>query len=218
MIFINFKTYEETTGARGQALLNIIGEVSAETNIPLIPVVQVLDLARFRGNTLLPLWVQHMDPIGFGAHTGFVLPEEIVNLDGKGVFLNHSEHPLAQKVLVSSVKRAKEVGLKTLVFAKDIEAVKKNLVLKPDFLSYEPPAFVGSTTMSVSQATPEVIAEAAQLCADAAIPLIVGAGVHSTEDVSVAIKQGAAGVAVATDIVKSADPKESLLKLLAGFN
>ncbi len=217
MIFINFKTYEEATGERGVALMNAIGDVSATTEIELIPVVQPLDLALYTGHTLLKLWVQHIDPISFGAHTGSVLPEEVARLQGKGSFLNHSEHQISQSEIESSVKRAREVGLKTLVFAKDILMLQKILKIRPDYVSYEPPELVGSTTVSVSQAKPEVIYEAAEMSKLTGIPLIVGAGIHSTEDVKVALEQGAIGVAVATDIVKSNDPKASLLKLLEGF-
>jgi thiamine monophosphate synthase len=47
--------------------------------------------------------------------------------------------------------------------------------------------------------------------------LIVGAGVHSRDDVEVAVKLGAVGIAVATDIVKASDPKKELEDLVAGF-
>jgi len=218
MIFINFKTFEESSGDRGLALLNIIGDVSTQTEVSLIPVVQPLDLALFSGKTLLKLWVQHIDPISFGAHTGAILPEEVIRLQGKGTFLNHSEHQILFRDLQSSVARAREVGLKTLVFAKDILVLQRVLKLRPDFVSYEPPELVGSTTTSVSQAKPEVIYEAGEMCRIAGIPLIVGAGIHSTEDVQVALQGGAQGIAVATDIVKSTDPKSALLSLVRGFN
>jgi len=217
MIFINFKTYEEATGEKGLSLLNDIGEVSKTTNVPLIPLVQPIDLGYFSGKTLLHLWCQHIDPITYGAHTGWVLPEAVVGLAGKGVCLNHSEHQIPMDVLVQSVKRAQDVGLKTLVFAKDVMTLQEILKLRPDYVSYEPPELVGSTTTSVSQAKPEVIYAAGELCKNAGIPLIVGAGIRSTEDVQIAIERGAQGVAVATDVVKSADRIERLKQLLAGF-
>lgn len=217
MIFVNFKTYMEGSGEKGLSLLSALGEVSGTTSVPIIPVVQALNLAAFTGKTLLPLWVQHIDPITFGAHTGAVLPEEVIRLQGKGTFLNHSEKQIPLKVITESVKKAQEVGLKTLVFAGDIETLQKILKIRPDYVSYEPPELVGSTTTSVSEAKPEVIYTAGELCKTAGIPLIVGAGIHSTQDVKVALEQGASGVAVATDIVKSDDPRKSLKELLEGF-
>lgn len=217
MIFVNFKTYAESSGERGLSLLHAMGEVSGQTSIPLIPVVQTLDLAYFTGNTLLPLWIQYIDAVSFGAHTGAVLPEEALRLGAKGTLLNHSEHPLEITQIVNSVARAREVGLETLVFAKDIEVLKKILELRPNYVSYEPPELVGSTTVSVSEAKPEVISEAAELCKAANIPLIVGAGVHSANDVKVSIERGATGVILATNIVKASDPKEVLFALLKGF-
>ena len=109
------------------------------------------------------------------------------------------------------------MGLSTLIFAKDLEELEKVCTLHPDFVSYEPPELIGSTTTSVSQAQPDVIAKASKITSSFSIPLIVGAGVHSKEDVSKSIELGAAGIAVATDIVKAQDPKAELLDLLEGF-
>lgn len=217
MIFINFKTYEESTGEKGLALLRTIEEASKTTKIPLIPVVTAFSLEISVKASSLPIWIQHVDPISFGAHTGSILPEEASRLGAKGTFLNHSEHKMELQKIAEAVKRALEVSLETLVFAGDIEELKRVLTLKPTYVSYEPPELVGSTTTSVSEAKPHVISEAADLCRDANIPLIVGAGIHSTKDVETVCERGAQGVAVATDVVKSRDPKASLQSLLLGF-
>jgi uncharacterized protein related to proFAR isomerase len=49
-------------------------------------------------------------------------------------------------------------------------------------------------------------------------PVLVGAGVHSEEDIRIATSLGAVGVLLATDVVKSNDPKAELLKLAGGFS
>ncbi|MBI1863608.1 triose-phosphate isomerase [Candidatus Woesebacteria bacterium] len=217
MIFVNFKTYQESTGERGLSLLNILGEVAGTTSVPIIPVVSILDLAYFSGKTLLPLWVQHTDPFDYGAHTGFVLADEVFRLYGKGTFLNHSEHPISMRTLSLSVKKVKDTKLQSLVFAKDIETLEKVIKLNPSYVSYEPPELVGSTTTSVASAKPEIISEAVEVSRKSGVPLVVGAGIHSKEDVSKSIELGAKGIAVATNIVKAQDPKASLLNLLEGF-
>ncbi len=217
MIFVNFKTYQESTGENGLKLLNILGEVSSTSNVAIVPVVSVLDFSFFSGKTLLPLWIQHVDPVEYGAYTGYVLPDEVSRLFGKGTFLNHSEHPLASRVLGSSVKRARQANLQTLVFAKDITTLSKIIKLNPDYVSYEPPELVGSATTSVSAARPEVISQAVEICRSAGIPLIVGAGIHSREDVAKSIELGAMGIAVSSNIVKAADQKSAIMNLLEGF-
>ncbi len=217
MIFVNFKTYQESTGERGLSLLNALGEVAGITNIPIIPVVSILDLSYFSGKTLLPLWIQHIDPFDYGAHTGFVLADEVLRLQGKGTFLNHSEHPISMRILTATVKKVQNSKLQSLIFAKDIETLEKVIKLKPSYVSYEPPELVGSTTTSVASAKPEIISEAVEVSRRNGIPLIVGAGIHSKEDVSKSIELGASGFAVATNIVKAQDPKNALLNLLEGF-
>jgi triosephosphate isomerase len=62
-----------------------------------------------------------------------------------------------------------------------------------------------------------MIAKAADIAREKGLPLIVGAGVHSMEDVKKSLELGAVGVAVATDIVKAQDPKKELMDLVSGF-
>ena len=133
--------------------------------------------------------------------------------------MNHSEAKLGSfEALKNSVKRADEVGLKTLVFAGNIEELKKILRLKPTFASYEPPELVGSKTTSVAKAKPEIISKAVKLAKNKGIPLVVGAGIKSAQDVRKSIELGCTGVAVASDVVSSTDPEKELLDLVRGLN
>lgn len=218
MIFINFKTYEEGTGSNALSLAKIIDEVSTKTHEKIIPVVQASDVKEIVEITKLEVWVQAIDPIDPGAHTGGVLPEAVSEDGAGGTFLNHSEKKLeSYEMLSKSVNQAHGAGLKTLVFAKDIEELKKVVGLKPTFVSYEPPELVGSTETSVAKAKPQIIEEAAKVAKSARLPLIVGAGIKSAEDVRVSLKLGAMGVAVASDVVKAQNPKEELTDLINGF-
>ncbi|KKR54986.1 MAG: Triosephosphate isomerase, partial [Candidatus Woesebacteria bacterium GW2011_GWF1_40_24] len=89
--------------------------------------------------------------------------------------------------------------------------------LKPTFVAYEPPEFIGSTETSVTKAQPEIISQAADVARSSGEPLIVGAGVSSMEDIKKSLELGAVGVAIATAVVKSPDPKAKLLELVEGF-
>lgn len=218
MIFINFKTYEEGTGANAASLAKTIEEVSRETREKIIPVVQASDVKEIVETSKLEVWVQAIDPIDPGAHTGGVLPEAVVENGAVGTFLNHSEKKIEDYAILSkSVNQAREAGLKTLVFAKDIEELKKVVGLKPTLVSYEPPELVGGKETSVAKAKPQIIKDAAKVAKSARLPLIVGAGIKSAEDVRVSLKLGAMGIAVSSDIVKAADPKSELMDLIRGF-
>ncbi len=218
MIFVNYKTYEEGTGERAIALTKILEEVAHETQVKIIPVVQATDIKEVVSSTKLEVWVQKIDPVEFGAHTGSVIPEAVFEDGATGTFLNHSENRLDTfEELAKASDRAKEVGLKTLIFARDLEDLKNACSLTPNYVAYEPPEFIGSTTISVAQAKPEVIKEAYEIAKMAAIPLIVGAGVHSQEDVRKSLELGAVGFAIATKIVKAVDPRQALLDLTEGY-
>lgn len=218
MIFVNYKTYEESSGDKAIELTKIIEEVAKTSQIKIIPVVQSLDLKEVVSETTLEVWVQKVDPVDFGAHTGAIIPKEILDSGAKGTFLNHSENKIEDfEKLQNTVKLCREIGLKTLVFAGNIEELKRNLDTNPDFISYEPPELVGSTDTSVSKAEPEIIGEAANIAKDAGIPLIIGAGVKTAEDIRIGLKLGAAGFAIASSIVKAEDPKKELMELVEGY-
>jgi triosephosphate isomerase len=218
MIFVNFKAYAEASGQKAISLTKILEEVALETGVKVIPVVQVIDAEEVVNATKLEVWIQHIDPVTYGPHTGWTLPEEAVRVGLRGVFLNHSEHKFSDwDDLTKAVKRCQEVDLKTLVFAEDLEELQKVLELKPSYVAYEPPELVGSTETSVARAEPETIAKASVLAKEAGIPLIVGAGINSQEDVRKSLELGAVGVAVATDVVKAENPRGELLDLTQGF-
>lgn len=218
MIFLNFKTYQAGTGESAKSLVAICEIVSSITGVKIIPVVQPTDIKEITSTSTLEIWVQKVDPVEFGANTGSILPEAVVEDGAMGTFLNHSENRLADfETLAKAHDRAKEVNLKTLIFAVDVDELRQVSSLSPDFISYEPPEFIGSATVSVASAKLDVIAEAVRVAGHAGIPLIVGAGVHSMEDVKKSLEMGATGIAVASDVMKSVDPQKELMDLAEGF-
>jgi len=218
MIFINFKTYEQGTGINSVNLSKVLEEVATETQIKVVPVVQAEDIREVVQSVKLEVWSQHVDPFEYGAHTGSIIAEGVKEDGATGTFLNHSEHKFdSYENLQKAHERAKEVGLKTLIFAGDIEELLKVIELKPDFVSYEPPELVGSKTTSVAKEKPEIIAKAVEIAKRKSLPLIVGAGIKSEEDIKKSLELGATGFAIASDIVKAEDPKTELLELIKGY-
>ena len=92
MIFINFKTYQETTGQNALQLVKVLEETAHETQIKIIPVVAATDIKEAVLSTKLEVWTQKIDPVEFGAHTGAILPEAVLEDGAVGTFLNHSEN------------------------------------------------------------------------------------------------------------------------------
>lgn len=193
MIFVNFKTYQQGTGNEALTLVKICQEVSQQTNIPIFPIVQVVDVSRLISQGL-PVWVQHVEVAG-----------------AKGILLNHAD----RKLSLAEIKKAMEkFSGQTLVCASSIEEGQQIAVLKPDFLAFEPPELIGGK-ISVSQAKPEIISEFVAKIKD--VTILVGAGIHQSEDVQKALSLGAKGILVSSDVVLSQDPKKELLNLAGGF-
>ena len=218
MIFVNFKTYERGSGKSALELVSVLEDVAHESGVRIIPVVQASDVKEVVLSTKLEVWTQHIDAVEFGAHTGSILAEAVFEDGATGTFLNHSEHRFDNfDDLKKAHERSKEVGLKTLIFAANLDELKHILELAPNYASYEPPELVGSKTTSVAKEKPEGISQAVTLARAKGIPLIVGAGIKSMEDVQKSVELGAAGIAVASSIVVSENPRQEIMKLIEGF-
>ena len=218
MLFINFKTYEEGTGKNALELIKILEEVAESSQIKIIPVVQTTDIKEAVNISKLEIWTQSVDPVTFGAHTGSILPESVFEDGAAGTFLNHSERKFQNTAsLQQTIQRCGEVGLKTLVFVSNLDELVTISSYSPTLVAYEPPEFIGSTTTSVTSAQPDIILKAVEIAKTHNLPLIVGAGIHNWEDVKKSLELGAAGIAVAKDILKAQDPRKELLDLIEGF-
>ena len=88
--------------------------------------------------------------------------------------------------------------------------------IRADVVAYEPKYLIGSTTSSVSEEKPEMIRRMAETFAPRKV--LAGAGVKSVKDVREAVKMGAAGVLVASDVVKAKEPKRELLEMTDAFS
>jgi triosephosphate isomerase len=157
---------------------------------------------------------QHVDPVGYGAHTGS-LPAVVVKKAGaKGTLLNHSERRLRPPMLAKCVQAAHAAGLWVCVCARDPVEARRVAKLKPDMIAVEPPKLIGGE-VSVSTASPGVIRSSTK--AIKRIPVLVGAGVQSKQDVAVALKLGAKGVLVASHVTNADNPAKVLRELIAGL-
>jgi triosephosphate isomerase len=214
MIFVNFKTYQQGTGKAAIKLAKTCQVVAKKTSIKIIPLVQVVDLFPL-ANQGFVVWSQHLDDIGYGPNTGQVLPQAVAEAGAQGTLLNHSECKLPLEIIKETIKHCRALRLKVLVCAESLEEAQTILEAKPDFLAYEPPEFIGSQTDSVASAKPGVIKDFTKAIKE--VPILVGAGIHSQKDVKTALKLGAQGILVATDVVLAKNPEKELLDLAKGF-
>jgi triosephosphate isomerase (TIM) len=202
VIIVNFKRYPEADGERAVLLAGICKKLTQELNVPIIPVPQEKDLEACAAIGI-DCWTQK-----------FVSDPRLHN----GTLLNHSDFRLSLEQLKQEVDLSRSRGDKVCVCTATLEETVAFLQLNPDLLAYEPPELIGSQTTSVALAEPEVIGRSAEACLQIGIPLLVGAGVKSANDVTVSLKQGAVGILVASAVVQASNPEEKLRELAQAFN
>jgi triosephosphate isomerase (TIM) len=204
VIIVNLKTYRQ-----GKAALKLVKEIS-KVDKKIIIGVQATDILETVKASKNPIYVQHVDFQDVGRNTGFVLPEAVKSDGAMGVFLNHSEHRIDWGVLKKTVKRCRKVGLKVLIFSDSLKSAKKIKKLKPDYLVIEPPELVAGK-VSVSKANPKLIEEIGKKLE---YPFVIGAGIKTNEDLRIAMKFGAGGIAVSSAITKAKNPRKKLKELV----
>ena len=106
-------------------LAEIADRASIEFDVQVIftcPFVNIQKVVERTSNLLVT--APHMDPILPGRGLADILPESLKAVGVSGVMLNHVEKPLRYSVLEATIKRAKEVGLFTVVCISSIRKSK----------------------------------------------------------------------------------------------
>lgn len=155
---------------------------------------------------------QHLDGINPGRGMGAVLPESLKEAGVGATFLNHAEHPLTLAQIAASVKKAKELGIITIVCADSKEEAKAIATLDVDIILCEPTKLIGtgktsdrdyveSTNKSIREINPNVL-------------IMQAAGISTAEDVFNTIIQGADGTGCTSGIVKAKDPEQMIRDMI----
>jgi len=212
IILVNFKTYQEATGKKALKLAETAEKVSLETEVCVGLAPQLTDLAPVARLVTLPVFAQHIDPITAGSFTGHVLPESVKEIGATGTLINHSERRLKLVDIDTTIRRAREAGLVSVVCANNPAVSAAVAALKPDMLAVEPPELIG-TGIPVSKAKPEVVSGTVELVKEinSDVVILCGAGITRGEDVAAALRLGTEGVLVASGVVKAKDPYRVLL-------
>lgn len=207
ILITNFKTYESATGVSALQLSKLHEEIAKKHRVSFAVSPQVMDIWMIASQVTIPVFAHHFDAITHGQFTGHILPEALKAAGADGSLLNHAEKRIPFSQIADSITRAREVGLFSLVCARDIKEAREIAALKPDAVALEPPELIGGN-VSVSTASPEIIAQA--VAAVKGVPLIVGAGVKTGDDIRRALQLGAKGVLVASGVTRAADPRKVL--------
>jgi triosephosphate isomerase len=208
MIFLNFKTYRETSGENTLKLCRLINDGRV------IPCLQAVDIYRIK--QVLPnleIWAQHADPVGYGKFTGFTSPVALAAAGAGGVLLNHSEHVLDFRILKSTVIETKKAGLKLMIITDTIELIRRVNRLQPDYIGFEDPKLIGGPEAMIDVHF-DLVKTAASV---AEKPLIVGGGIRTKSQVRRSFQAGGQGVLVASEFAASVNPLKTLSELIGGL-
>jgi triosephosphate isomerase len=213
MLFLSLKTYKESTGGAAIKLLSCVKRVSQETGIEIIPAVQPTDIYRVKKELGIEVWAQHMDPIEPGKNMGWLSPYALKEAGATGLIINHSEHKMDDAHVKKILDKAKEYGLKSLICGFTPEMVIKFDSWEPNYISYEKEDLIGTGVPMFEQEAENI----KKLVAVLKRPLIIGAGISTSEDIRQAVALGAAGAILASRFVLAKDPEAKLRELAAGF-
>lgn len=207
ILITNFKTYESATGLSALKLAQLHEEIAKRYGVNFAVCPQVMDIWMIASQVSIPVLAHHFDAVTYGQFTGHILPEALKAAGADGSLLNHAEKRIPFPQIAESLNRASQVGLATVVCARDLKEASEIASLSPDAVAIEPPELIGGE-VSVSTASPEIIKSA--VLAIPNIPLIVGAGIKTGEDIKIALQLGARGVLVASGVARAADPRKVL--------
>jgi triosephosphate isomerase (TIM) len=214
MLIINFKTYHESLGQNALSLAKTIDEAASNSPVDVLIAVSALDIQRIADQVQNILVIaQDIDPVGYGAHTGAMLPEELKHRGAVGTLINHSERPKSDDQLGEAIDFAQSVFPDyTIVCTPSFEKTCKiDHHWDPHFIAYEPPELIGGN-ISVSNSQPNIISKVVGISSDRQI--LVGAGIKTVEDIKISLDLGAIGVLVASGVVKAEDPGEKVKEFL----
>ncbi|MDY6868891.1 MAG: triose-phosphate isomerase, partial [Chloroflexota bacterium] len=150
-----------------------------------------------------------------GRGMGSVLPEALVEAKVQAVNLNHVEKPLRLNVLASTIERANEVGLITIVCADSYKEVAAVAQLRPDVIVCEQTRLIGTgvTTDEEYMAVTTKIVRSI----DKNIKVVQAAGVKNGDDVYRLIKNGSDGTGSSSGIALNTSRNAILKEMMLGL-
>jgi triosephosphate isomerase len=210
---VGFKAY--VWGKKALELAKIIEKVAERTDVYIHVIPQLIDVSVIAKETSLPVFVPHMSSIKAGRGTGQILPESVKECGAVGAMLNHVEHRISLTEIDQTIKRAKELGLYSMVCADTPEEARAIATFEPEIIVSEPPALIG-TLKSVGNVDKDFVIKSVRMVksVNPKTLLICGGGVASGNDVREMIKLGADGTGASRSIDESNNPRKTLEEMI----
>ncbi len=211
---VNPKSY--LFGKESMKLAKISDRLAKKYDIDCIFTGQLVDLPEIAKQTNnLIITAQHMDSLVPGRGMGHVLPEGLVSAGIKAVVLNHAEKPLTIAELDMTIKRAREVGLMTIVCSDTVEQCKAIAELGPDCMICEPDSLIGTGNSSNETYISETTKAVREVNKN--ILIMQAAGVSTADDVEKVMTLGADGTGGTSGIIKAPSWENKIDEMMAAL-
>lgn len=202
-LIVNPKSY--LYGDESLKLAKAADKAAKELGVEVMFTCPFADIRYIKENTEnVVVTAQHMDPLKPGRGMGHVLGESLVAAGAEAVFLNHAENSMTVADLAATMKRAKELGLATVVCADSVAEGLAIAKLGPDVLLCEPTELIGTGTTADDSYVIEACTKIREI--DPEILVMIASGVTIADDVYNVIKLGADGTGATSGILNAPDP------------
>lgn len=203
-------------GAEAVRLATAADRLADELGVTIVFDPQHVDIpAVARATRHIRVFAQHMDPVTVGRGAGYVLPEALREAGAVGTLLNHAEHRLTLADIASTIRRARELGMSTVVCADSPEQAAAVAMLGPDVVLAEPPDLI-ATDRSAATEIPWFVERSVEAVrrVDPDILVMCGAGVRTPEDAARMMRLGVDGTGSTSAIVKARDPAAAMTGMI----
>ncbi len=146
----------------------------------------------------------YMDLLRPGRGMADVLPEALQSAGAQGVVINHCERPVPLSTVSATIRRARELGLLSLVCVDTIEEARAVAILGPDIINPEPTELIGGQQASGMDYMQESVRAIKAI--DPNIIVEQSGGITTPEQVYELVLAGMEAVGSASGVLRSADP------------
>ncbi|MGI6109603.1 MAG: triose-phosphate isomerase [Eubacteriaceae bacterium] len=209
-LIVNPKSY--LYGKESLKLAKAADQAAVETGVQMMFTCPYADIRYIKENTEnIIVTAQSMESLKPGRGMGHILPESLKEAGAEAVFLNHAEYPLTLAELYAVIKRARELGMATVVCADSVVEGTAVAQLGPDILLCEPTDLIGTGKVADDSYTVEVVERIHRI--DPEILIMIASGVSTAEDVYNVIRLGADGTGATSGILNAPDPCERVMEM-----
>ncbi len=209
-LIVNPKSY--LYGKKSLELALAADQVAADTGLLIYFTCPYADIRMIKENTKnVVVCAQSLDPLTPGRGMGHVLPESLYEAGARAVFLNHAENSKTVAELNACIKRAKELGMTTVVCADSVAEARAVACMGADIVLAEPTDLIGTGQVADDSYTTETVKALHEI--DPNVLVMIASGVSTADDCYNVIRLGADGTGATSGILNAPSPAQRVREM-----